>query len=75
MTTFDPNQVPIQYTFNVQQVNLILRGLGKMPFDEVEGLYLPIRQVALQTLSNAETAAKEQPAELPTDQSEGAHAD
>lgn len=71
MDTFDANQVPIQYTLNVAQVNLILRGLGKLPFDEVEGLYLPMRQVALETLSRAEAASKA-PAD---DQSEGAHAD
>lgn len=58
MSTFDPSIVQISYTFNVQQVNLLLRGLGKLPLEEVELVHNGIRQVALQALSSAEAKAK-----------------
>lgn len=53
----DPNQVPIHFTLNLAQVNLILKGLGKLPHEEVEQLYNGIRSSALNTLQTAEKAA------------------
>lgn len=55
---FDINQVPINYTLNAAQVGVILRGLGKLPLEEVEQLFAGIRSVAQQTLQQAEEAAK-----------------
>ncbi|CAB4122555.1 hypothetical protein UFOVP33_21 [uncultured Caudovirales phage] len=54
----DPNQVPINYTVNLPQVNLILKGLGKLPLEEVEQLYNGIRGHALQALQTAEAEAQ-----------------
>lgn len=64
---FDANQVPINYTLSFGQVNLILRALGKLPMEEVEQFYVAFRSVAVQTLQQAEQAAKdaERQAELP----------
>ncbi len=61
---FDANQVPINYTLNFAQVNLVLRALGKLPMEEVEQFYVAFRSVAVQALAQAEEAAKaaEQPA-------------
>jgi hypothetical protein len=56
---FNPAEVPINYTLNFQQVNVLLEGLGKLPFEKVEQLYLGMRSVALQTLQGAEAAHKE----------------
>lgn len=56
---FNPAEVPINYTLNFQQVNLLLEGLGKLPFEKVEQLYQGMRSVALQTLQAAEAAHKE----------------
>jgi hypothetical protein len=60
---FDPANVPIPVTLNFQQVNLLLEGLGKLPFERVEALYLGLRQVALQTLQQAESAHNNPPVE------------
>jgi hypothetical protein len=54
----NPNQVPINYTLTIDQVNLILTGLGKMAYDQVADLVAGIRSVALQALKEAEEAAK-----------------
>lgn len=53
---FNPAAVPIQYTLTFQQVNLVLEGLGKLPYDRVEALYTAVRSIALQTLHAAEQA-------------------
>jgi hypothetical protein len=58
-TPFDPNQVAINYTMNSAQVALILRGLGKLPLEEVEQLFNGMRNVAIQTLQKAEQEAIE----------------
>jgi hypothetical protein len=54
--TFNPANVPIYYTLSFQQVNLLLEGLGKLPYERVEQLYVGLRTVALQTLQAAEQA-------------------
>ena len=51
---FNPATVPINYTLNFQQVNLLLEGLGKLPYERVEQLYSAMRSVALQTLQVSE---------------------
>jgi len=58
-TPFDPAQVPINYTLNFHQVNLILEGLSELPRKKSEGFYEQFRSVALQTLQIAEQAAKD----------------
>ena len=42
------------------QVNLILSGLGKLPFEQVESLYMGIRNLALQSLQAAEEKARQE---------------
>lgn len=58
-TTFDPGQVPINFTLNFHQVNLILEGLAELPRKRSDGFYDQFRAVALQTLQTAEAAHKE----------------
>lgn len=53
---FTPATVPINYTLNFQQVNLLLEGLGKLPYERVEQLYSAMRGAALRTLQDAEQA-------------------
>lgn len=57
---FDATQVPIQYTLNFHQVNLILKGMAKLPLEEVEQLYTGLRAHALGTLQAAEAEFKAQ---------------
>ncbi len=54
----NPNQVPINYTLNLDQVNLIVTALGKMPFEQVEQFVVSFRSVAIKALQDAEAAAK-----------------
>lgn len=56
---FNPAEVPINYTLNFAQVNLLLKGMGKLPREESEGFYEQFRGVALQTLQAAEAAHNE----------------
>lgn len=56
---FDANQVPINVTLNLPQVNTILEGLGELPFKKVEGIYNGLRNTALNALQQAEGASKE----------------
>lgn len=56
---FDANQVPINVTLNLPQVNTLLEGLGELPFKKVEGLYNGLRNTALTALQQAEAASKE----------------
>lgn len=56
---FNPATVPINYTLNFQQVNLLLEGLGKLPYERVEQLYSAMRGAALQTLQDSEQAYNE----------------
>lgn len=53
-----PNEVPIQYTLNLDQVNLIITALSRMPYEQVADLVNAIRAVALQALQDAEAAAQ-----------------
>jgi hypothetical protein len=54
----NPNQVPIHYTLNLDQVNLIVGALAKLPFEQVEQFLAAFRSVALKALQDAESAAK-----------------
>lgn len=56
---FTPASVPINYTLNFQQVNLLLEGLGKLPYERVEQLYSAMRGAALQALRDSEQAYNE----------------
>jgi hypothetical protein len=60
----NPNQVPIQYTLNIDQVNLILSALGKMPYEQVAEFVNGLRGVALKALQEAEEAAKDAAVEV-----------
>lgn len=51
---FNPVEVPINYTLNFNQVNLILEGLAELPRKKSEGFYDQFRAVALQTMQAAE---------------------
>ncbi len=53
----NPNQVPITLTLNVDQINMILDGLGELPFKRVEALASGIRAHAIQRLKEAEQEA------------------
>ena len=55
---FTPNEVQINYTLNLDQVNLILSALGKLPYEQVGDMVSGIRAIALQTLQAAEAKAK-----------------
>ena len=54
----NPNQVLIHYTLNLEQVNLIVSALAKLPFEQVEQFLVAFRAVALNTLKKAEEQAK-----------------
>lgn len=63
---FNPNTVSIPLTFNFQQINLILEGLGKLPLEKVESLYVGIRTASFNTMNNAEQAHRAAFAKLDT---------
>ena len=54
---FTPNQVPIYYTLNIDQVNLVLEGLGELPLKRAGDFSNAFRNVALQALQVAEEQA------------------
>lgn len=54
---FTPNQVPIYYTLNIDQVNLVLEGLGELPLKRAGDFSNAFRAVALQALQAAEEQA------------------
>lgn len=58
IASFNPAAVPITVTLNFHQVNTILTGLGKLPYEEVESLYNTIRSVGINTMNDAETQHK-----------------
>lgn len=62
---FNPAAVPINYTLNFAQVNLILKGLAELPRKETDGFYDQFRSVALQTLQAAEHLHNNPPAAEP----------
>lgn len=53
----NPNQVPITITFNLEQINVVIESLGKMPYERVADLVNGIRSVALNALKEAEEQA------------------
>lgn len=53
----NPNQIPINYTFTLDVVNLIITALAKLPFEQVEPHIQNIRSVALAALRDAEAQA------------------
>lgn len=54
---FDINQVQVQLVLSAQQAGVVLKGLSKLPFEEVDQLYHGIRTVAAQAIQKAEEAA------------------
>lgn len=51
---FNPNEVQINYTLNIAQVNLILAGLSELPRKATEGFFDPFKEVAANALRSAE---------------------
>ena len=58
MTNFDPQQVTITFNFRLNQIDLIIEGLGKLPIERAGDLYNGIKAGALQTLQAAEKQAQ-----------------
>ena len=58
-TKFDPQSVPISYTLNFAQVNLILEALAELPIKKAGEFHNAFRGVALQQIAAAEQAAGE----------------
>ena len=56
MSQFNPIEVPIVPKLNYLQVELILEGLGKLPFERVDQFYTSLRELAISTLTEAEAA-------------------
>lgn len=56
---FNPGAVPIQFTLNFAQVNVLLKGMSKLPREETEGFYEQFKGHAVQTLQTAEAAHNE----------------
>ena len=52
-----PNEVPIHLTLNLDQINLILEGLGGLPYARAEQIVLTIRSATLAQLKEAEKRA------------------
>lgn len=50
----NPNQVPITLTVNIDQINMILEGLGTLPIARAEALYTGIRNHAIERLKEVE---------------------
>ena len=48
-----PNQVPISITFHIDQVELVVNGLGKLPYEQVADLISGIRNTTLNQLQAA----------------------
>lgn len=62
---FNPATVLIPLTVDYQQMNLLLEGLGKLPFERVEGLYTGLRGHAARVMQQAEDAHNNPPPEVP----------
>lgn len=54
MKPMTANQIPINYTFTLDTVNVIIGALAKLPFEQVEPVITNIRSVAIQALRDAE---------------------
>ena len=63
---FNPMAVPIEYTFDIGVVNLILKGWDKLPREETKGLYEQVQSAALKKLQEAESAFHAKPDEETT---------
>jgi|SanBayMetagenome_1026888.scaffolds.fasta_scaffold00630_7 hypothetical protein len=55
---FDANSLVLFFGLKFPQVDLILRGLGKLPHDEVADFIVALRGHALQQIQEAEAKAK-----------------
>lgn len=55
---FDANSLVLLFGLKFSQVDLILRGLGKLPHDEVADFIVALRGHALQQVQEAEAKAK-----------------
>lgn len=51
------NDVQVNYTLTIPQVELILESLGNMPFSRVDQLIHGMREIALNALNDARNAA------------------
>lgn len=56
---FDAASVPIHYTLNFHQVDVILKGLAKLPREETDPFYEQVKGHAVQSLQAAEAAYNE----------------
>ena len=56
----NPNQVPIHFVLRLDQVNVLLEGLGKLPYDRAVEMVNLIRGEALGALKIAEEQAMAQ---------------
>jgi len=54
VAAFNPNEVAITYTLNINQVNVILSGMGKLPREATDGFFEHFRGHALTTMQAAE---------------------
>jgi hypothetical protein len=60
-TQFDPAEVPINYTLNLAQVNLILECLAEIPRKRTDGFFEQFRDTAVQALQSAKGAPPPSP--------------
>ena len=51
---FNPAAVPIVLTLNYHQINLVLEGLGLMPYEKVASLYAQVQTTGTQALKEAQ---------------------
>ena len=58
-STMTPNEVQITVTLALPAVNLVLAGLGKLPYEQVDSLVNGLRSAALQALQAAEEQANQ----------------
>lgn len=53
MSQFNPDDVQINLALNYKECNLILKALGKLPFEDVAELYSRVRTVGTTTMNAA----------------------
>ncbi len=53
-TAFNPNAVGLRFVFNFAQVDLIIKGLSKLPYDQVSEFITALRGHAVQQIQAAE---------------------
>lgn len=54
----NPNQVVVTLNLSLDQINMVIGGLAKLPYEQVAELVTGIRAAALNTLKEAEEKAK-----------------